>query len=160
MNTRAILFSLCCAGLVLASLAGCSSWNKPASDSFASVIITNTTPVDVQAVTIKVFRESEYQLVHVDTNINMMTFEKEGTRGQSIAYNGIVGTQAGQAILNRVRVRLYERSHGNFRLSCQAYIVPDANSFATHEIKLNGMRSGPYEDLLEDIARRLNPPEK
>ncbi len=49
--------------------------------------------------------------MHVDTNACMMTFEKEGTRGQSIAYNGIVGTQAGQAILNRVRVRLYERGH-------------------------------------------------
>lgn len=161
MNTRTVLFPLCFGGLLLATLAGCSSWNKPASENFASVVITNTTPAAIRTTTFQVFQESEYHIANYDTNHDIVIFEKEGTYGQSIAYNGIVGAHYGEAILNRVKTKLYDRGHGNYRLSCQAYVVPNSGSFTGgHEIKLNGMRSGPYQDMLDDIARRLNPPAK
>jgi hypothetical protein len=160
MNTRTLLFPACFGALLLALLAGCS-WNKPASESFASVLITNTTPAAVRATTIKVFQESEYHLISTHTNANPIVFDKEGTYGQSIAYNGLVGAHYGQIILNRVKVQLYGRGEGNYRLSCQAFIVQDAGSFTGgHEIKLSNMRGGPYQAILDDIQRRLNPPEK
>lgn len=158
MNMRIV--SLCFGGLLMALLAGCASWNKPVSDSFASVTITNTTVIDVQAVTMQVFHDSQYRLTSIDTNHNRMVFEREGTYGQSLAYNGIYGTQNGQVILDRVKTKLTSLGGGDYIQGCQAYIVQDAHSLTPREIKLSSLRSGPYQDMLDKIRLKLNPPAK
>ena len=161
MNTRSLLFPACFGVLLLSLLAGCASWNKPVSDSFASVTITNTTAIDVQAVTIQVFRAHQYQLAKIDPNTHQMVFERQGTYGQSLAYNGIYGTQNGQGILDRVKTNLSDLGDGTCILGCQAYVVQDANSaFVAQEIKLSNLRSRPYQDILDKIKFQLNPPEK
>jgi hypothetical protein len=141
--------------LLLAGLAGCSSLGKPASASFASVVITNTTPADIRATTIQVFQEAEYQGAYIGPDT--LVFEREGTKGESLAYNGLVGTHYGQTTLNRVRAKIVDRGEGTYRLSCQAYIIPNADAISGgHEIKLTNARSGPYQKLLDEVAARLN----
>lgn len=160
MNSPAILFRVSFVCLLLALLAGCSSMNQPASSSFASVIITNTTPADIRATTIEVFKESDFHSAYANQQ-DMLVFEREATRGQSIAYNGFVATHYGEVSLNRVKTKLYDRGNGSYRLSCQAYIVTDAGSFTGgNEVRLGNTRSGPYQKILDEIAGRLNPPTK
>jgi hypothetical protein len=52
---------------------------------------------------------------------------------------------------------LLDRGNGRYRLSCQAYIVTDADAFTGgHENQLTSMRSGQYQDLLDKVVERLN----
>jgi hypothetical protein len=139
--------------------AGCSSWFKPASESFASVLIPSASADDVRKTTIKVFQGADYLSHYEDPDSGLLIFEKEGTQGQSLAYNGVVGTQYGQQTLNRVKVRVIDRGDGSCRVNCQAYIVRDAgNRVGEDEIKLNSLRSGPYQKLLDEVAERLKTP--
>lgn len=145
--------------LPLALLTGCSSLNKPASASFASVLISSSSSEDIQATTVKVFKEADYHTVYRSPGTDTLVFEKEGTQGQSLAYNGVVGTQAGEQILNRVRVSLTDRGDGSFWLTCQAFVVRDAGGqLGGDEIKLSNLRSRPYQKLLDEVARRLKNP--
>jgi hypothetical protein len=157
MKTSTNFFSGGLAGLLFVLVAGCS-WNKPASESFASVLITNATADAIQKTTIKVFQGDDYLSHYMDPDSGTLVFEKEGSKGQSIAYNGLVGTHEGQVTLTRVKVRLIDRGDGSFRLSCQAFIVRDAGTMGGDEIKLGGMRSGPYQKLLDEVADRLKTP--
>ena len=144
--------------LLLAGLTGCSSLGQPNSASFASVVVTNTTVADIRAATIQVFQAAEYQNVP-GPDTHELVFDREATKGESIAYGGIVGTHYGQTTLNRVRAKIVERGPGAFRVSCQAYIVTDVGpTGAGHEIKLASIRSGPYQRLLDEVAGRLYTP--
>jgi hypothetical protein len=160
MKTRIIF--LCFGGLLLTFLTGCTFWDKPVSDSFASVTITNTTYADVQAVTIQLFSASDYKLVSIDTNTDMIVFEKEATHGQSFAYNGLLGTSSGESVIDRVKIVLRnDLGDDTFLLCCQAYIVQDTGgAIPPHEIPRSNMHNGPYQKILDDIARRLNPPDE
>lgn len=157
MKTSTKSFQAGLVGLLFVLMAGCS-WNKPASESFASVLIANASADAIQKTTIRVFQENDYLSHYMDPDSGTLVFEKEGSKGQSLAYNGLVGTHEGQVTLNRVKVRLIDRGSGSFRLSCQAYIVRDAGTMGGDEIKLGGMRSGPYQKLLDEVADRLKNP--
>ncbi len=142
--------------LLIAGATGCSSWSKPTSASFASVEITNSTPQAIRSATIEVFQEAEFGAFQGPDSYSWM-FEREASKGESLAYNGLVATHYGEITLTRVRTKLLDRGNGRYRLSCQAYIVTDATSFmGGHENMLTSMRSGQYQDLLDKVAERLN----
>ena len=142
--------------LLLAASTGCSSWGKPLSSSYASVDITNSTPMEIRAATIEVFKDAEYQAYFGEDSSSWL-FEREATRGESLAYNGIVATRYGETTLMRVKTKLFDRGNGRYRLSCKPFIVTDAASFhGGHEIALSGMRSGEFQDLLDKVAEKLN----
>ena len=129
---------------------------EPASASFASVLISGKTPAQIHATTIAVFKENGYL---ASTNDQEMTFEKEGSRGQTIAYDGLVGAHYGAVTLVRVRAKLLDAGNDTQRLQCQAYIVTDANDpMFLKEIRLANYRSGPYQKILDEVAKRLNQP--
>src|SRR5579872_2395661 len=65
MKTSTQFFQGGFVGLLFFLLAGCS-WNKPASESFASVLITNATADAIQKTTIKVFQENDYLSHYMD----------------------------------------------------------------------------------------------
>jgi len=150
MNLRAFIIGLL--GLLLAGAAGCASWGKPASASFASVEITHSTPEAIRAATIEVFQEADYGAPR-SADPSTWIFEREATQGESMAYNGVVATHYGNTTLNRVKVKLLDRGNGSFRLSCQAYMVTD-----TGEVKLTSFRSGTYQKMLDEVVKRLNQP--
>jgi hypothetical protein len=148
--------SVCFLWLSLALLTGCSSLNKPASGGFASVLIKNSSEADIRNTTIKVFKKAEYYTYYYSQDQNALIFEKEGSQAQSLAYNGIAGTQSGSGILNRVKAKIVDRGDGSYWLSCQAFVVRNANDkFAAEEIRLTSLHSGPYQKLLDEVAARL-----
>jgi hypothetical protein len=135
---------------------GCSSLGKPASASFASVTISGKSAAEIRDATIAVFQEHGYR---VFASSRGLTFEKEGTKGNSIAYDGFVGSHYGAVTIIRVRAELVNLGNGTQRLQCQTYMVSGAgDSFFEEEHRLANFRSGPYQDLLDEVAKRLKQP--
>ncbi len=140
------------AGALVAT--GCRT-SEPASASFASVQIKGKTPQEICQTTGAVFAEDGYKVLSLDPG--GMMFQKEGSRGQSIAYGGVVDTHYGSTTAVRVRASVVELGADTCRLQCKAYIVRDANesAFFQDESPLANIRSRPYQNLLDKVAKQL-----
>ncbi len=141
--------------LLLSALlvAGCGM-GKPAGASFASVIIPGKTPEEICKTTGSVFQEDGYKILALTPA--SMIFMKEATRGQSMAYSGVVNTSYGAVTMVRVKAELVDLGNGSQRLQCQASMVRNAgDSFFEDESRLTNLRSGPYQSLLNKVAKRL-----
>ena len=79
--------------------AGCHL-GQPASASFASVIISGKSAGEIRDATIAVFRENGYQVFGSNQGL---TFEKEGSKANSISRDGLVGSHYGAVTIIRVR---------------------------------------------------------
>ena len=136
--------------------AGCCSLGKPASASFASVSISGKSAGEIRDATIADFRENGYQVFGSSEGL---TFEKEGTKGNTLAHEGPFAAYQGAVTIIRVRAALVALGSGVWRLQCQAYMVSGAgDSFFEREDKLADFRSGPYQDMLDAVAKRLKQP--
>jgi len=137
--------------LTLLAFCGCQS-SKPAAASFASVIITNATEIEVRRVTKAVFFEAGYS--NFGGSRGEMVFEKEGTRANQIVHGGWLQDNP---VKWRVRAQIVPVSvDGSLRLQCKAYRVTDAgSSLFEEEYKLTNFRSGSYQKLLDEVAQRL-----
>ena len=132
---------------------GCHS-SQPSSASFASVVIHNHSLAEVQQTTAQVFRENGY--FSAVTGPNTMLFEREGSRANDIAYNGIAGSYYGEKSKVRVRGEVVELGGNSWRLQCQAFMVRNAgDSFFEEESRLTQLRAGPYQRMLNETAKRL-----
>lgn len=153
MIQRLALFS--CLLLLAFATPGCKSFSGPASASFASVVITDHSPQQVAEATAKVFEADGYR--GRVTGEAQMVFEKEASRATTIARAGLVDTQAGAQTINRVRVQFVPLSGGAIRIQCKAYMVSGGNDeFMQDEVAVSNMRSRPYQNLLDKIAKSLN----
>ena len=132
--------------------AGCGA-TKPASASFASVIIREQEPEVISKTAVAVFQEDGYKASSAG---GQLIFEKEASRMTNVAYEGLVGSHYGAQTLVRVKVSLVDLGAGAHRLQCQAFVVKDAgDSFFAEEQKLTNVRSRPYQNLLDEVASRL-----
>jgi hypothetical protein len=148
------VFSLIHAVLLVLIVSGCHSLNQPGSASFASVLISGRSATKIQKTMVEVFRANGYS--GHDNGQQQMVFEKEGTRANNLAYNGIVGTHYGAQTIVRVKTELFDLGGGSHRLQCQAYMVRNAgDSFFEEEQRLANVRRGPYQTLLNQVANRL-----
>lgn len=146
MKPSAFLLSLV---LSVVCLAGCHT-SRPSSASFASVVIENRTPDQIRQTAVAVFAGDGYRAASLSGD--ELVFEKEGTRGDQIAYGSIVGDQAIRVRVRTVIVPLAPQQH---RLQCKAYMVREAGTSFEDEVRLKNFRSGPYQKLLEEVAVRL-----
>src|SRR5690348_11293 len=74
-----------CVGLgLIVSVVGCKSLDKPASASFASVVIDGRRLEEIRDATVAVFQQDGYK-VAID-HPDHMVFEKEGSRMNQISY--------------------------------------------------------------------------
>jgi len=133
--------------------AGCRA-SQPSSASFASVVIKGKTPEEICQTTGTVFQEDGYMVGSL--NPSGMIFQKEASRGQSLAYGGVVDTYYGSTTAVRVRASLVDLGMGSYRLQCNAFMVRHTNdSFMEDESPLLNIRSRPYQNLLDKVAKRL-----
>lgn len=146
------------AGVFLTALlaligAGCGA-TKPSGASFASVTIKGHSPNEIARATAQIFQEDGY--VGGSMKGHPMVFQKEGSRMTDLAYQGVTDTYYGAKTLVRVKVDIVTLSDDSHRLQCQAYVVKDAgDSFFEDEQKLANIRSGPYQSLLNKVAKQL-----
>jgi hypothetical protein len=144
------LLTLLCAAIV----SGGCSLGKPASASFASVVIANRSIDQIQQAATMVFQGDGYRAV--PGSGDTMVFEKEGSRANNLAQNGLVDTHYGAQTIIRVRTDIVDLGGGSFRLQCQTFMVRNAgDSFFEDEHRLANIRSGPYQKLLDEVASRL-----
>ena len=135
------------------SLTGCTTSDLPASASFASVTITGVSAEKINAATIAVLTENGYDEPIIEPD--KMIFEKEGTRSDVLAHDGLRAMQNGEIALKRLTTELVELSHGSYRLQCQAFIISNLNGNREKEHRLYNHKSEPYQKMLDDVARRL-----
>ncbi len=153
-NTRSAVPAVWLAlGLALAG-AGCGSLSGPGSASFASVTIQNHTQEEIVAATAQVFGAEGYR--GGPSGSGQMVFDQEASRGSSFAREGVVGGFYGAQTLNRVRVEIVSLADGAYRLQCKAYKVSGGSDpFFQDEVPLANIRSGPYQSLLDKVAKQL-----
>ncbi len=127
---------------------------QPESSSFASVVIAGKTPQQICQTTAMVFQADGYQVARLHPED--MVFQKEASRGASMAYGGLADTYYGSLTLVRVRAQVVDLGAGSCRLQCKAFMVRDASdSFFEDESALLNIRSGPYQSLLNRVAKSL-----
>ncbi|HXI50084.1 MAG TPA: hypothetical protein VNH84_01205 [Candidatus Saccharimonadales bacterium] len=136
------------------AVAGCSSFSGPGSASFASVIITNHTPTEIHDAAAKVFRADGYEAY--ETSPNKLLFEKEASRFTTMSREGLIATQNGARTMERVYSELISLGGGAYRLQCEVFMVSNAEeSFMENEVRMTNIRSGPYQSLLDKVAKQL-----
>src|SRR5689334_971417 len=86
--------------VALCALLSTSCRSGPASASFASVTIPGKTPDEICKTAATVFQADGYQVAQLTPA--SMVFQKEASRGQSLAYGGVVDTHYGAVTLVRV----------------------------------------------------------
>ena len=133
---------------------GCAS-SKPASASFASVVIPNQSVETIQDTTMLVFGEAGYKANRVANG--SMIFEMEGSRGDQILYGGLGGAQYNGAITVRVKAEIVDlMGQDAHRLQCQAYMVRHAGEgIFEDKTRMANFRGGPYQKLLDEVATKL-----
>ena len=133
----------------LFAMAGCGL-TKPASASFASIVVNGHTMKEIQNAAGHVFSADGYNVMVRD---NEMKFEKQGSRAAELAYEGL----AGNGPVNvRVLASIVQLSQTSYRLECQAFIVKSPGDPVMEEvIRLQNIRSRPYQDLLDKVAKEL-----
>ena len=142
-------------GLALAlASTGCRSFSGPGSASFASVTIQNHSEAEIAAATAQVFGADGYR--SGQSGSGQMVLEKEASRATSVAREGVVGAHEGAQTINRVRVEIVSLSGGQYRLQCKAYMITGGSDpFFQEEVPLANIRSGPYQSLLNQVAKQL-----
>jgi hypothetical protein len=151
-NQLTYLTTLLSLALVTLAVTGCSL-GKPASASFASVIIPNRSADEIRTATLAVFREDGYTAYSSGSGL---VFDKEGSRLDTISRDGLVAAQAGAVTLIRVKVEVVALGPDSHRLQGHAFMVSGAgDSFFEDEHKLADFRGGPYQKLLDEVAKRL-----
>ena len=156
-GSRRFASSMCC---MLALLAlgmvfgtGCGI-GKPEGASFASVTIKGHTPEEIAQATGVVFQEDGFMVGSLLPS--QMVFQKEGSRGQSLAYGGVVDTHYGSKTMVRVRANVVDLGSNGQRLQCQAYMVRNAGeSVFEDETRLMNIHGGKYQGLLNKVAKNL-----
>lgn len=134
-----------------ASLGGCESLSKPTGARFASVEIQQHTRQQIEEATIKVFERADYQSIRGEDEL---VFESEGKEWMQLAYGSNIASSP--PVTERVRAQVVDLNDGVFRLQCTAYVVQTTAGSQVKEIQLRQPRSGPYRELLEQVAQELS----
>jgi hypothetical protein len=128
--------------------------SAPGSSSFASVTIDTYSEAQIAEATARVFASNGYRGGR--TRSNQLVFEKEASRGTSMSREGIAAASYGAQTINRVRVEIVPVADGQHRLQCKAFMVTGGSDpFFQDEVPLAHVRRGPYQSMLNDVAKQL-----
>lgn len=139
-------------GLLFATGCSSSSDKKAENHRFASVEILRNTPRQIDDMVVQVFRAHGYETDRKKWPHSV--FEKKANKFNTLEY----GTWDDDTPLyERVRVSILPVSDETFMLQCQAFMVTDRGMALEEEHKLSPRKSKPYQELLDEVAHRLNP---
>ena len=140
-------------GLLLLACAwtsGCKSGESPRSNAMASVRLHTATTEEVRQAIFDVFQENYYQVG--ETNVTRLTFEQPGTRMDKINYGGFFE----DSLWRRIKVTISRFGDKAHLVEADAYIVRHyEEGFFEEEQKLYRWNKGRYQDLLDEVAARL-----
>jgi len=138
---------------------GCASPNKPASASFAGVVISNHSPQEIRTATDAVFLQNDYR--SLGEQDGALVYEREATGREVREYAGFVGAHEGEKVDIRVRVRIEPKdpATNSYWLTARAYAIcnPGQGVFETTTALFN-FQSGSYQKLLDKIKGTVGLP--
>jgi hypothetical protein len=137
-----------CLGLSLC--AGCSSTPETDSDPLAYVEIHGQPHDKVADMAALVFHDHGYTVTR--KGWAHLVFEKQGSTMNDIAY----GDWLDGRMWVRVKATVVEESPGNCRLECEAFLLRGRGQALEEEIRINKLHSHKYNQLLKEVAKRLN----
>ena len=157
MKPRSFLFNRLAgwAGIsLLAALlgGGCASGDKPASASFAGVVISGHNAEQIRVATDTVFQENGYQAFGEQGGA--LVYEREATGREQRQYAGFVGSHEGEKVDIRVRVKIENRDPAakSYWLTCKAYAICNpGDPVMETSTALFGFQSGQYQKLLDKV---------
>jgi hypothetical protein len=129
--------------------AGCSSTGKPDTQPLAWVQVHGQPPERVRDVTAEVFREHGYQVTRRGY-VNLV-FERQGSTMNNLSY----GNWMGKGVFVRVKATVVDISPGNCRVECEAFVLRNRGEVLEEEIRINKLHRHPYQELLDEVAKRL-----
>jgi hypothetical protein len=134
---------------VLLGVASSGCYSMKGSSSFASVEIRGHLNQQILQTTATVFRDDGYVLRSAVGD--ELIFERAGSSANQVAYGSW-----GSGVVLRVRAQVVPLGQGLTRLQCQASMVRNAGDrILEDEQWLGSFRSGPFQSLLDEAARRL-----
>jgi hypothetical protein len=133
----------------VAGLTGCQSTDSADSGNMASVNISGHTDAEIKQAAAKVFLWDGYQ------QVNPLTFEKQGTSWDKMAYGG----WSGNPVWIRMRINVTSGEAGQTILACDAYAVVDRGEGSMEEEKklFTSYRSE-CKKILDQTKVRLDSP--
>jgi hypothetical protein len=137
------------AALLATALALSACKSAAPGNALAAIEIHGNTPGQISAVATEVFREAGYAVRR--SGPNSLVGEKKAGAWSDLSY----GNWTGNPVWVRLRTSISPVSERVFRLECKAWLVRDRGDTTEEEIELSKFRSGPYQKLLEDVAKRL-----
>jgi hypothetical protein len=127
--------------------AGCHVSGKSDSNGFAVVEIHGNTPGQISTVTKQVFRDNGYEIARTD--LDAMTFEKQASNMEAVKYGGWL-----DAVWMRVEVTLVPVAEQTFEVQARVRMLQGRGTFE-EEVKHASIKSAPYQQLLDEVAKRL-----
>ena len=143
-------FPLALISLVLA-VCGCHTTRETAPGTIASVVLHGNTPGQIGDAVIAVFNQNGY--ITMQAGLNDLVFEKKGSKMNNLAYGSWMGEEP---VWVRVRLTIIPVGEAVCRLECRAFLVKDRGTAAEETFKVNRLHSSRYEQLLDEVASRLN----
>jgi hypothetical protein len=152
--TVGLLAGLLVVGPLLAILStGCSTAARGGPSNFASVVIDGHTSDEIRRAAIDVFTSHYYTTAMGGTDT--LVFEKAGGGMDNLLYGG---WSPGEITI-RVKVHLSSSGPTSYLVSCQGFMVRDANDpMVEDEQQLSKMRRSPYQKLLEEVREKVSQP--
>ncbi len=141
--------------LVSFLLTGCHTTNNPAAaeasaDATAAVQIRGNTPGQISQVATEVFENHGY--TRPSKQSGALVFEKPGSKLSNLAYGNWMGDSP---IWIRVKLSIVPTGEQQYSLLCTAYHIRDRGSSTEEQMKVNRVSSGPYQKILDEIAKRF-----
>ena len=99
-----------------------------------------------------VFRTHGYETVQ--SGSTNLVFEKKASAWSNFTY-GNWGDEA--ALTLRVKTDIVAVGEQAFMLECQAFMVRDRGRSTEEEIKLSNVKRHSYQEILDEVAKRLRP---
>lgn len=129
---------------------GCSSTDNGAPSGFAAVTIEGNTPGQIGQAAKEVFEEAGYTVAQ--PGLTRLVFEKRGSKMDQIAYGNWMGETG---VWVRVKAAIVPVREGVFRLQCEGFTLRDRGGTMEEEIRVR--RKGTWQEMLDEVARRLKP---
>ena len=130
-------------------LAGCQTTDQADSGDMASVEISGQTEAQIQRTLAAVFLANNYQ------QVDRLTFEKQGTHWDSLAYGG----WSSIPVWIRMRIHITPAGPGRTLLTCDAFAVVDRNETTMEEEKkLSVAYRSECKKILDQTKARLAAP--
>ena len=131
--------------------------DKPASASFAAVVLENYSPAQIKQATLTVFAQNGYSFAGEQGDA--LVFEREATRGETIDYAGFAGAHDGAKVIMQVRVKIEVKDASSYWLTCKTYAVSNpGQQVFENSTPLFNFQSKPYQKLLNMVKGTLQTP--